>query len=98
MTAPALTPTEQAEVDRFGMHDEEVIADLERNQDEEPGCQVARCDDTATHALVCRSCRRQCGVVCDPHAARIRISDAVITHLGCGAEDRLLELIEVVPM
>lgn len=98
MTAPVLTPTEQAEVDRFGMHDEEVIADLERNQDEEPGCQVARCDDTATHALVCRNCRRQCGLVCDPHAARIRISIEDIIHTGCGAGGPLLELVKVVPL
>lgn len=69
MTAPVLSPAEQAEVDRFGLYDEDVIADLERNQDDTPKC--GTCESPAT--VVCRL--RCCGhsfLACDNCLARMR--------------------------
>lgn len=66
MTAPALSPAEQAEVDRFGVHDEDV---LERHEDQ-PMCD--RGDAPASVSLVLRCCGASY-LVCTHHLQRTRI-------------------------
>lgn len=97
-----LSPTEQAEVTRFGIHDEDVITDLEERMDETPRCVVSqlgvKCTATATHVLVCRSCGRQCGLVCTPHVEEIIHASGWRGRDKCGAEGPLMDLVKVVPL
>lgn len=78
----SLTPTEQATVDRFGIHDEDIINQLVG--DDTPACQVSACGATASHVLVCPHCNRQCGLCCTPHTERIRLSTVIVQHEQCG--------------
>lgn len=65
MTAPTLTPAEQAEVTRFGAHDEEILRDLAEHANEVIPCEVegnpavwrlaTRCCGSAI--FVCQPCR-----------------------------------------
>lgn len=98
MSAPALSPAEQAEVDRFGAHDEEILAHLEERGDEEIGCQVARCEETATHVLVCEYCGKQAGLVCGTCSTRIGNSLTRVEHTPCHAVDMVCLLLRSVPL
>ncbi len=101
MSAPALSPTEQAEVDRFGVHDEEIIASLEDHSDETPTCGVVLpepCTATATHAIVCRECGAQAGLACTVHVDVAERSTRPATHAACGAHAPMRELVRTVPL
>ena len=71
MSASALSPAEQAEVDRFGMHDEDVL-DL-HDESDEPLC--GRGDAPAVASLVLRCCGASY-LVCAHHLRRSRITMA----------------------
>lgn len=102
MTAPALSGAEQAEVDRFGVHDEDVLRDLAEHADDEPACvYVTRgipCGHLATFAVLCIECGRQCGIVCGPHAAVVSASVRPSVHGACDAHGPLRDLIRLVPL
>lgn len=65
MTAPALSPAEQAEAVRFGVHDEEILRDIAEHANDVIPCQfdgapavwrlANRCCGHA--AFFCQSCR-----------------------------------------
>lgn len=102
MTAPVLTPSEQSEVSRFGVHDEEILRHLAEHADDEPECiYVTRggsCGQPATFAVLCTSCGRQCGLICGPHAAVVSASNRPSVHYACGARGVLSDLIRLVPL
>lgn len=98
MSATALTPAEQAEVARFGIHDQEIIAALDEHIGEEPGCQISNCMNTAEHVLVCTFCNRQCGLVCTTHGENIQRTVRHTQHTVCGEEDMLCLLVEMKPL
>ncbi len=102
MSAPVLSPAEQAEVDRFGIHDADVIADLERNRDDVPRCSAGdsrgACGAPATHSVSCTQCGGFTGLVCAPHAARARTSTRPVTHRACGAVGPVCEIARVMPL
>lgn len=103
MSAPVLSPAEQAEVDRFGVHDADVIADLERMSDESPGCDS--CDAAATVAIRMVCCGDS-GLACDRCLASLRSDLAESKHRRfcgvCGHKfgvvRRPSEVITVVPL
>ncbi len=102
MNAPALAPAEQPEVDRFGIHDEDVLRDLAEHADDEPACvYVTRdipCGHLATLAALCARCGRQCGLVCGPHGVVVSTSLDAATHGSCGARGVLSTLVRLVPL
>jgi hypothetical protein len=101
MSAPVLSPAEQAEVDRFGVHDEEIIAAIEDRSDETPICRVVRpepCSATATHAIVCRECGGQAGLACTVHVGVAERSTRPATHTPCGAHAPMRDLVRTVPL
>lgn len=66
MSAPVLSPAEHAEATRFGVHDEEILRDIEEHLDDETMCET--CEKSAiawrlemrccgTQSLVCAGCR-----------------------------------------
>lgn len=85
-------------VDRLGAHDEEILAHLEEHVDDEPDCQVARCEQTASHVLVCEYCDRQSGLVCGACSTRICNSLTRTEHVPCHAIDMLCLLLRSVPL
>lgn len=98
MSATTLTPAEQAEVGRFGIYDEEILAEIGERFDDEPGCQIRDCENTAAHVLVCTFCNRQCGLVCTTHGENIQRSVRHTEHVVCGEVDMLCLLVEVKPL
>lgn len=82
MTAPTLTPMERDEALRFGIHDEDVIEDLEKHWGDDLLC--AACDDAPAvvlHVMLCcgnRSAR--CG---EYSASTIADLDRCLQGHGC---------------
>lgn len=101
MTA-TLSPTERSEAVRFGVHDEDTIAEMEEHADDELLCVVIesgrQCTDPATHALVCMQCNRQAAWACDVHAVKVRCSYQPVTHAPCGNTGLLRFAVRVVPL
>ncbi|MFJ4038219.1 hypothetical protein ACIPVB_09030 [Microbacterium sp. NPDC090007] len=97
-----LSPIEQATVDRFGLHDEDVLHDLAQHADDHPVCifltRGTSCGQLATHAVVCTACNRQCGLVCDTHAAIVTSSAAQTKHAACQASAAMRDLVRLVPL
>lgn len=71
MSAPVLSPAEQAEATRFGIHDEEILRDIEERLDDDLRCTVGECEAAATVRVLHRCCAHM-HLVCDPHLARAR--------------------------
>jgi hypothetical protein len=73
--APVLTPAEQVEVDRFGLHDEDILGDIAEHFDDELMCD--RGDAVATVHLI-KKCCEQRFLICGTHleAERKRIGIA----------------------
>lgn len=69
MTAPALTPAEQADVTRFGAHDEEILRDLAEHADDVIPC--GWCAVAATWRLSMRCCNAD-ELTCQKHRDAIR--------------------------
>lgn len=65
MTA-TLTPAEQLEVTRFGVHDPDVIDHMETHWDDEARCDEADCDAGVT-ARVSLRCHPKTLNLCRPH-------------------------------
>ena len=66
MTAPTLSPTEHAEVSRFGAHDEDILRDIAEHADDVIPCIID--GGTATHRLIMRCCGAA-ALMCTEHAA-----------------------------
>lgn len=64
MTASTLSPAEQDEVTRFGIHDEEQLRDLEDHLGDEVSC-LMECGRAASAVLVMRCCGAS-GPHCQP--------------------------------
>jgi len=73
MTAPVLSPAEQAEVSRFGAHDEEILRDLAEHADDTIPC--GWCSTTATWCLSMRCCSTD-ELICQKHRDIIRYAFA----------------------
>ncbi|WP_295851266.1 hypothetical protein [uncultured Microbacterium sp.] len=69
MTAPTLTPAEQAEVTRFGAHDEEILRDLAEHANEVIPCEWE--DAAASWRITIRCCSTD-SMVCQKHRDAIR--------------------------
>jgi hypothetical protein len=70
VSAPVLSPAEQEEVTRFGVHDDDVIADLESHLDDEPRCEAPKaCDRPASGRFVVECACRKARIGCDEHLA-----------------------------
>jgi hypothetical protein len=69
MTAPALSPSEQSEVSRFGVHDEEMLRDLAEHADDTIPCEWE--DATASWRVTMRCCSTD-SMVCQAHRDIIR--------------------------
>lgn len=70
MSAPVLSPAEQDEVTRFGVHDEEILRSIEEHLDDE-----ARCETCEKSVIAWRLEMRCCGIqslVCAACRASIR--------------------------
>jgi hypothetical protein len=97
-----LTPTEQSEAVRFGIHDEDVIAEMEGHADDELQCIITegreKCEAAATHILVCRNCNKHAACACERHAVMVATSEQPTKHATCGAVGALRDLIRVVPL
>lgn len=65
MTAPSLSPAEQTEVDRFGIHDDDVISRLEEHFDDVLPCTLDGAE--ATHEISSRCCG-ETAFLCAQHA------------------------------
>lgn len=102
MSAATLSPTEHSEAVRFGIHDADVIAEMEDRAHDDLPCVIAegrrRCGATATHVLVCVHCNRQAATTCERHAVIIVGSDQPARHATCGAAGALRDLVRVVPL
>lgn len=73
-----LSPAEQDEVTRFGIHDRDVITDMEKRLDTPPSCESReRCERPATVVLRHRCCGLT-ELVCGPCLAEAR--EHVATH------------------
>lgn len=66
----SLTPTEQATVTRFGIHDDDVIADMVKHRDAFVPCHD--CDKPATVRVQARCCPST-DLLCDLHHAELRV-------------------------
>lgn len=64
-----LSPAEQQDVTRFGIHDEDVIADLENHGDEVPTCDG--CPSPAVARIV-HTCCSTVELQCAPHLTALR--------------------------
>jgi hypothetical protein len=84
----SLSPDERAEVDRFGMFDEEILGEME-SQFPPARCAATengtRCEENATHAMLCNHCNQVGAVVCAGHAEFLETSTLRITHAACQA-------------
>lgn len=69
MNAPALTPAEQATIDRFGLHDEEILRDIAEHANDTIPCVID--GKPATHRIIMRCCNAT-GLMCTKHAAKHR--------------------------
>lgn len=98
----ALSPAERATVDRFGLHDEDVLHDLAKHADDQPTCIYVThgtpCGHLATHAVVCAACNRHCGVICADHAAVVTASARQSKHGACQTSGMLRDLVRLVPL
>ena len=65
-----LSPAEQAEVTRFGIHDEEILRDLEEHWDDEIPCGAKKCETAATVQVSSRCCGRSM-FLCARHYGRM---------------------------
>lgn len=66
MTAPVLTPSELSEVSRFGVHEEDVIAWHE--DEDQPACEAPTgCDKPAVARFVVHCSCRKMRLGCAPH-------------------------------
>src|SRR5690606_6750517 len=65
-----LTPAEQAEVTRFGIHDEDILRDLEGRWDDEIPCGAKKCETAATVQVSSRCCGR-CMFMCSRHLVKM---------------------------
>jgi hypothetical protein len=93
-----LSPAEQVEVTRFGVHDEDVIADMEEHRDDDVKCAVIHppCDDTATHMLVCTWCGGQVCPTCAVHAQSALMSWRLVRHEACGHIAAMRDMVRAV--
>ncbi|WP_307470105.1 hypothetical protein [Microbacterium sp. SORGH_AS_0505] len=103
-----LSPAERAEVTRFGIHDDDVLRDMESRLDEEIGCSRAQCDAAASWSISARCC----GVslqLCTAHLQLARImtdigfcGTGLVECVACGVRTRMPvafdELYRVVPL
>lgn len=71
MSTPVLSPVEQDEVSRFGIHDLDVLAEMEERADDVPPCSRAACDRPAEVFLAMRCCGTG-WLMCEPHLRRLR--------------------------
>lgn len=69
MSAPVLSPAEQAEAQRFGIQDAEEFAEIIERFDDVVPCAASGCDTAATAVVLTRCCGFQ-WFACDPHLAR----------------------------
>ena len=109
MTAPVLSPAEQAEVDRFGLHDEDVIAEMSEHFDDAIPCGFIGCTDLADVVMTTRCCGHQ-SFSCARHLAHAEarwdqlVRKAIDVKCGaCGRIDappppRFTDLFTVVPL
>lgn len=65
-----LSPAEQDEVTRFGIHDEDVLRNMEEHWADDVPCN--RCKSPATWVLICRGTCQQRGFVCAPCLEQVR--------------------------
>lgn len=65
----SLTPTEQATVTRMGIHDEDILRDMETRYGEHVPC--CECEQAATVRVRCRCCPTS-GVYCPAHHEELR--------------------------
>lgn len=86
MSAATLSPAEQDEVARIGIHDEDVIADLEGHGDEAPVCTV--CSVPAAARAV-KTCCRDAYLTCDRHLRAWRVSIDNARNAQCGVCGRV---------
>ncbi len=102
VSAPTLSFAEQAQVDRFGLHDEDVLHDLAKHADDQPTCiYVTRgtpCGHMATHAVVCAACNGIAASICADHAAVVTASARQSKHGACQASGMLRDLVRLVPL
>lgn len=102
MSTATLTPAEQGEVTRFGIHDEDALRDIVEHADDEPGCVFLRhgqaCGATCTHRARCSACGGFLGTICAPHAHATLQSHHRVRHSRCLASGPTCELIEVTPL
>lgn len=56
------------------------------------------CGAEATHSLRCTACSKIVGLACIDHAIHVRTSDRTVTHLTCGTDGALRDLLEVVAL
>lgn len=101
-SAPVLSPVEEREASRFGIHALEILAEMEEHADDELACKFRYnsdpCGHVATHVAICPGCNVQISVLCTGHAAAIKASVHLIAeHLRCGWTAPLCEL-KVVPL
>lgn len=71
MSAATLSPTEQDEVTRFGIHDDEAFTEIVGRFDDKVQCCASRCEEEASVVLVFRCCGES-GPICDGHLERHR--------------------------
>ena len=69
MSAPALVPAEQAEVSRFGIHDEDILRDLAEHADDPIPCIIG--GEASPKRIIVRCCGAYF-TMCDQHAAEHR--------------------------
>jgi hypothetical protein len=67
--APVLTPAEQIEVDRFGLHDEERLGDIAENFDDELMCHKV---DAVAAARIINICCGNVYLICSRHLDAVR--------------------------
>lgn len=66
-----LTASERGEVSRFGIHDLDILADMEEHADDVVPC--VQCGQESSHAVICRG--QACSVratICTPHLTQLR--------------------------
>lgn len=98
----ALTPMEQATVTRFGIHDDDVIADMELRGDDTPRCAAKSnsepCGLEASHTAVCSKCGIGVVLICLGHAITFGASRKFRRHRHCGNAGETRLILRVVPL
>lgn len=104
----SLSPAEQQEVTRFGIHDDDVLRDMEMHLGDEIGCSRAECEAAASWSLSARCCGASLQL-CTTHLQLARImtdigfcGTGLVECVACGVRTRMPisfdELYRVVPL